>query len=206
MKYIFLFLPFFAFGQSDVVSDSSYLTNSNGKWFSTYTVTYADGGSLTRNTLIGDTSQTYNQLKDGILNGTAGRAVDVSTVSLYGRRNREDLRLSDEFLAKAGISVVDSIEAQNLEPFLQAGWTMKTPLGNVPISFNKTNAGKLRYQYQSTTNRQTDLMGAVIRLKEFPTAGTTTGFYRDPSGKRWVNLDRSFVLIAPGGSGGQNRR
>jgi len=206
MKHIlFLIFPLFAFGQNEVVSDTSYLTNSGGKWFSTYTVTYADGGSNTRNTLIGDTLTTYNQLKDGILTATAARAVDVSAVSLYGRRNKEDLRLSDEFLAKAGLSVVDSIEAQNSETFLTAGWVLKTPIGEASILFNQTNAGKLRYQYQSTTNKQTDLMGAVIRLKEFPTAGTTTDFYRDPSGKRWVSLDRTYILVAPGGTGGQNR-
>lgn len=209
MKYaiLFLFLPLFAFAQQrEVASDTSYFAWYPDGWYLTFQTNYVSGHPTFGHTFYGDTSAAYAQLKDGIQNATAGRAVDVSTVSLYGRRNKEDLRLSDEFLAKAGISVVDSIEAQNSEPFLQAGWVMKSAGVEVPILFNTTATKRLRYQYNSTTNRQTDLMGSVIRLRDFPITGSTSDFYRDPTGRRWVTLDRLYILIPPGGSEGQQRR
>jgi len=202
MKYIILFLliPFFATAQNEVVSDSSYLKWENNAWFRVSSQTYSNGDIRLLQTFIGDTAQLYNQAVDGIRNRTASMAVDANYTSGFPKQLRTIINESDEILAKAGKSPVDSIETTDASVFLEPGWTLKNGGGEVQILFNQTAAKKLRYQYTTTTNRQVDLLGAVIRLRDFPTNGVTTDFYRSTNGKRWVTLDRAHQLIPPGGS------
>jgi len=101
---------------------------------------------------------------------------------------------------QAGKSPADSIEAKDLDPFLVAGWTMKTSAGSTAVTFNKTAAGKLRYQNVTATNRQCDLLGSVIRLRDYPTNGTNIDLFKSPNGKRWTSLNRDYQLIPPGGT------
>lgn len=197
---LFLFFPFFAFGQNDVVSDSSYLKWENGAWFRVTSQTYSNGDIRLLQSFIGDTSTLYTQTVDGIRNSTAGMATDVAYTSGFAKTVRGLIKQSDEVLAKAGKSPVDSIENTDASVFLASGWTVKNGGGQVAIVFNQTAAKKLRYQYTTTTNRQVDLLGAVVRLRDFPTNGITTDFYRFSNGRRWVTLDRSYQLIPPGGN------
>ena len=202
MKHIIflLFLPLFAFGQREVTSDSTYISNNAGFWYRVFVINYDDGGQDISKRLIGDTTTLYNQAVDGIRNASTSMAVDIAAVSGYGKRLKTILQESDEIAFKAGKNPADSIENTDAEQFLEAGWTIKSGGTTTDITFNKTNTGRLRYQNVTTTNRQTDLMGAVIRLRDFPTNGTITDLYRNPNGKRWVNSDRSVQLIPPGGT------
>jgi hypothetical protein len=197
---LFLLIPFFAFGQNDIFSDSTYIKWENNAWFRVSSQTYSNGDIRLFQTFIGDTAQLYNQAVDGIRNVTASMAVDANYTSGFPKRLRTIISESDEILAKAGKSPVDSIETADASVFLESGWTVKGPTGEVEIIFNQTAAKKLRYQYTSTTNKQVDLLGAVIRLKDFPVSGQTTDFYRNPNGKRWVTLDRAYQLIPAGGT------
>jgi len=201
MKYIILFiaLPFFAFGQSDVVSDSSYIKFESGAWYRVSSQTFSNGDIRLFQTFIGDTSQLYNQAVDGIRNRTASMAVDANYTSGFPKQLRTIIQESDEILAKAGKSPVDSIETADASVFLEPGWVIKNG-GEVAIVFSQTAAKKLRYQYVTTINRQVDLLGAVIRLRDFPTNGVTTDFYRSTNGRRWVTLDRAYQLLPPGGT------
>jgi hypothetical protein len=201
MKYIILFLalPFFAFGQNDIVSDSSYLKWENNAWFRVSTQTYSNGDISIRQSYVGDTATLYTQAVDGIRNQTASMAVDANYTSGFPKTLRTIINQSDEILAKAGKSPIDSIETADAAAFLQSGWVVKNG-GEVAITFNQTAAKKLRYQYVTTTNRQVDLMGSVIRLRDFPANGVTTDFYRSSNGKRWVTIDRAYQLIPAGGS------
>lgn len=206
MKHIlFLFLPFLAIGQNEVTKDSSYLKWEAGAWYRVVSQTFDNGNINLFQTFIGDTATLYSQTVDAIRNSTASMATDVATTSTYTRRVRELLRTSDEVLAKAGRNPVDSLEKQDAAPFLVAGWTLRAPDGTTTvITFNQQASGRVRYQNVTTTNRQVDLMGSVIRLRDFPTAGTVTDFYRAPNSRRWTNLDRSYQLLPPGGgSAGQ---
>lgn len=193
-------MPFFAASQNEVVKDSTFIKWEAGAWYRVVSQTYDNGNINLFQTFIGDTATLYNQAVDGIRNTASSMAVDIAAVSGYGKKLRTLLQESDEIALKAGRNPADSIEAKDLDPFLQAGWTVKTVSGTTSITFNKTSTGRLRYQNVTTTNRQTDLMGAVIRLRDFPTSGTTTDLYRTPNGKRWLNADRSVQLIPPGGS------
>jgi len=203
MKYalLFLFFPFFAFGQNDVVSDSTYIKWESGAWYRVSSQAFSNGDISIRQTFIGDTIALYNGAVDGIRNSTASMAVDANYTSGFPKRVKSILNENDEIVAKAGLSPQDSIEAKDLEQFLAPGWTVKNGSGTTVITFNKTGQDKLRYQYVTTTNRQTDLLGNVIRLRDFPTTGTNTEFYKSPNGKRWTTLDRAYQLIPEGGSG-----
>jgi len=202
MKYaiLFLFLPLFAASQSEVVSDSSYIKFESGAWYRVSSQTFSNGDIRLFQTFIGDTAQLYNGALDNIRNRTASMAVDANYTSGFPKQLRTIIQESDEILAKAGKSPVDSIETADASVFLEPGWTVKNGGGEVQILFNQTAAKKLRYQYTTTTNRQCDLLGAVIRLKDFPSNGVTTDFYRSTNGKRWVTIDRAYQLIPAGGS------
>jgi len=197
---LFLFMPMLAFGQSEITSDSTYIKNTAGLWYRVTILRYDDGGTDIRERLIGDTSVLYNSALDNIRNRTASMAVDANYTSGFPKQLRMIINESDEILAKAGKSPVDSIETTDASVFLEHGWVVKNGGGEVQILFNQTAAKKLRYQYVTTTNRQVDLLGAVIRLRDFPTNGVTTDLYRAPNGKRWVTLDRAYQLIPAGGT------
>jgi len=203
MKYAFLFLffPLFAFGQREAISDSTYLQWYPDGWYRIFVTKYDSGPPAITPQFIGDTSALYNSTVDGIRNGTSSMAVDANYTSGFPKRVKTILNENDEIVAKAGLSPQDSIEAKDLEQFLQPGWTVKNGSGTTVITFNKTGQDKLRYQYVTTTNRQTDLLGSVIRLRDFPTTGTNTEFYKSSNGKRWTTLDRAYQLIPEGGSG-----
>jgi len=202
MKYaiLFLLIPFFAFGQREATSDSTYLQWYPDGWYRILITKYDAGPPTVTPQFIGDTSTMYNQIVDEIRNATASRAVDANYVSGFPKANRQLIDLSDEVLAKAGKSPVDSIENTDASVFLQDGWVIKTPNETIPITFNQTNAKKLRYQFVTTTNKQVDLMGAVIRLRDYPASGQTTDFYRSPNGRRWVDATKTNQLIPPGGT------
>jgi hypothetical protein len=202
MRYIILFLlfPLFAFGQTEITSDSSYIKNTAGLWCRVTVLKYDNGGTDIFERLIGDTATLYNQAVDGIRNATSSMAVDASYTSGFKKRVTTMLKESDEILAKAGKSPADSIEAKDLAQFLEPGWTIKTSTGSTAITFNKTAAEKLRYQNVTTTNRQCELLGSVIRLKDYPTTGTNVDFFRSPNGRRWTSLNRDYQLLPPGGT------
>jgi hypothetical protein len=127
-------------------------------------------------------------------------AVDANYTSGFPKRLRSILNESDEILLKAGKNPADSIEVADAAPFLESGWTIKTPTETLPVTFNQTAAKRLRYQYVTTTNRQVDLLGSVVRLRDFPVSGQNTEFYKSPNGKRWVDATKTNQLIPPGGS------
>lgn len=185
-----------------ITNDSTYLTwqSADSAWFRVIVITYDNGNTDQFKRLIGDTATLFNQSVDGIRSRTSSLATDVSITSAYAKQVRTLIRESDEIAAKAGLNPSDSIETKDAAQFLEPGWTIKNGGASVPITFNQQASGRLRYQYTTTTNRQTDLLGSVIRLRDFPTTGTVTDFYRFPNGRRWVTLDRSFQLIPPGGT------
>jgi len=197
---IFLFLPFFAASQNEIVKDSTFIKWESGAWYRVVSQTFDNGNINLYQTFIGDTSALYNQAVDGIRNTTSSMAVDASYTSGFKKRVSTLLSESDEILAKAGKSPADSLEAQGLEPFLTAGWTIKSNDGSTAITFNKTAANKLRYQNVTTTNRQCDLIGSVIRLRDYPTNGTNVDFFKSPNVRRWTSLNRDYQLIPPGGT------
>lgn len=204
---LFLFLPLLAFGQNEVVSDTTYLKWENNAWYRVISQTYDNGNIQLYQNIIGDTATLYSQTIDGIRNATSSMATDVSTTSQYSKRVRELLKASDEVLAKAGKNPVDSLEKQDAAQFLQDGWIVRAPDGTkTAITFNQQATGRLRYQFVTATNRQVDLIGSVIRLRDFPTTGVVTDFYKVPNGKRYINLDGSYRLIPKGGTPGQKRQ
>jgi len=203
IAFFLLLLPFFAFSQTEVTSDSSYIKNSAGLWYRVTVLKYDNGGTDIYERLIGDTVTLYNQAIDGIRNTTSSMAVDANYTSGFKKRVTTMLKESDEILLKAGKSPADSIEAKDLAPFLELGWELKTSTGSTTITFNKTNAEKLRYQNGGPTNRQCELLGNVIRLKDYPTTGTNIDFFKSPNGKRWTSLNRDYQLIPAGGSSNQ---
>ncbi len=197
--FAFLFLPALLSSQ-EITNDSTYLNWENNAWFRVTVLTYDNGNTDQFKRLIGDTATLFNQAVDGIRSRTFSLATDVSVTSAYGKQVRTLLRESDEITAKAGRNPADSIEAKDAAQFIEPGWVIRSSGTSTPITFNQQASGRLRYQYTTTTNRQTDLLGSVIRLRDFPTAGTVTDFYRFQNGRRWVTLDRSFQLIPPGGT------
>jgi len=206
MKHIlFLFALIFAAtncaAQRDR-TDSSYVKWDAGAWFRVTVTKYDNNESDVTTRLIGDTATMINQFMEKVEQSTSTHAVDVAVVSEYPKQNRAVIDENNELVLKAGKSPLDTLEDRYSAQFLVPGWTMKTDAGTFPIVFNKTAAKKLRYQYNGTqTQKQTDLFSnSLIRLRDFPSTGVTTDFYRSPNGKRWINADKSLQLIPPGGT------
>lgn len=202
MKHILFFIALFvcsnATAQRDR-TDSSYVKWDAGAWYRVTVTKYDNNESDITQRFIGDTATLLNQFTEKVEQGTGTRANDIAVVSEYPKSNREIIRENDELIAKAGKSPLDTLEDKYSEQFLVPGWTIKTDAGTFNIVFNKTNAKKLRYQYNgTTTQKQTDLFSnSLIRLRDFPATGVTTDFYRSPNGKRWIDATKTNQLIPP---------
>ena len=199
LTFFILLLTFTSMKAQEVTSDSTYIASESGVWFRFTVLTYVNGNSNIAKTLIGDTLTVFNQTVDAIRNESNRLASDVAITSNYDRTALRTIRNANDVLLKIGRSPVDSIEKADLQGFLGTGWTVRTPTEVRSITFNNNN-GRLRYQYGDVSNKQTELMGSVLVLRNFPIVNESTVFYRTPNGGRWLTLNRNFILIPPGGT------
>lgn len=199
LLFLLLFAPIAALAQNnEPVSDTSYFIKQGAKFYGVQTKIYADGSELTVKTLVGDTTELVSGMKDRITGQAMSMAVDARYVSTSRKRLNDLLRESDQVLALTGIDPQKEVEVEYSAPFLESGWTVKNGGARVPITFSMSAQNNLRYSLNGGANKQVDLCGSVIRLRDF-TGTAAIELYQLKSGGKWVDLNRSVTLIPPNG-------
>jgi len=100
------------------------------------------------------------------------------------------------------MDILDTITAQNAEPFTSQDWTLRTPDSLYNLTFSINNNGTLRYRINDGPAATANLLGDLIRLRNFPPYGKAVDLVRLPSG-RWVDATRTY-RIAPLGTSNRN--
>jgi hypothetical protein len=202
MKHIIFFflfalaLPSFA---QEVSQDSSVIFNQNGQFWKRQTVIYANGESLVKTTLLGDTATTTATYTNLFRQQAATFANDVRFILTLRRQLNELVRQAADVEAVVGISPVEQLYLDSL--VFQPGWQTNSGAGNQALTFNTNAQGQLRYAINGGTNRNAFYFGEVIQFRNFPYAtgltGVTLNFYRRNDG-RYSDLLQNHILIPPG--------
>jgi len=196
--FAFLLFPLILSAQNgEPVSDTSYITAQGGIFSEVKTFIYADGSELSTKTPIGDSLALAAATKARIESTAASMAVDVRYVSTFKKKITTLVRESNAVLALTGIDPQKQVQDEYSAPFLTAGWALRHDGTTADIAFTVNAQGNLRYSVAGGTTRQAQLLGAVLRLKQYPAQGTDTDVYRLQNGV-YVNADRSIILRPPG--------
>lgn len=208
-KILFLLLlPLSVFAQRETKTDTTYLINESGKWFSARRVVYINNEETFNKTLIGDTARLVQNQIERITAQAASMARDAQTVSNFKRQLAGLIRESNAVLAASGVSPIDTVQKLHVLKFLAPGWTIRQSGAITDISFLVNAQGRFRYTITGQQTRNADLFGDVIILNAYPTTGNRVELYRNSEGN-YMSLDRSVVVREPGSTanlqGGQSR-
>lgn len=204
----FLLLPLSLFSQRETKTDTTYLINESGKWFSARRVVYINNEETFAKTLIGDTSRLVQNQIERITSAAQSMAQDAQTVSNFKRQLAGLTRESDAIKTAAGKSPLDTVQKRNVAKFLVPGWTIRQSGAITDISFVVNAQGRFRYTIQGQATKNADLFGDVMILNAYPSAGSQVELYRNSEGN-YMSMGRSVVVREPGSQanlqGGQNR-
>jgi hypothetical protein len=206
MRYILfllLFLPLFATAQRETVTDTSYITTTNAKFFETRYIVYDNGESSTTVTLIGD-SAAVRDLYANRISTEAAQLNAAAQIVIKRNKTLSELNRLDTYataLLGAARSPLLSIQTAQEWPFYAnntgvPGWTLIDASGTRTVTFDHNTAGLLRYRISTGTRERLIVFGDVIRLRNYPAANSDTELYKLPSGS-YTNLDGTVKLRKP---------
>jgi hypothetical protein len=175
---ILLFAAFTANAQVVPVSDTSFITNTNGVYFETRAIVYPDGSSSTVKTRVGDTLAVANIYLNAV--NTEGRQL-AAAVALVVNRNTTtaNIRRYDNTCAAA---TGRGVFARTQEK-LQAKWigeTLSFKDNNVTKSASVTKAanGTLQITIGIDTPRVFQLWGeGKVRISGYPSGSSVLYLY-----------------------------
>jgi hypothetical protein len=195
MKHILFLCAFLsaqiAIGQV-VTLDTTYITNTAGKYYKVHRVVYDNGAYAEDAQLAGDSLKLYQQGKGYISNLAATFASDINSTWNYSQRITAIFRESDRIQSLTGRNPVDSLRADN-EALWLGSWNVRGDTQQV-IVISKAATGAYRWRIGTGTLRVAQpIANTVIRLNNYPASGRSTDFFRiagdryiQADGKRWM--------------------
>jgi hypothetical protein len=197
LLFSLLFTPIFLAAQSGEPVDSSYFVWEDSLFFEIKTLVYPDAYQLISKTPIGDSTDLAEMQKARMTSNAATMAIDVRHVSRFKKRFTTLLRESDAVLTLTGIDPQREAQNEFSAPFLLPGWTIKRNGATSDVVFTVNAQGALRFNVAATGSKAALLIGAALRLKNYPEVGTDTDVYLLENGV-WVDATRSVILRPPG--------
>jgi hypothetical protein len=196
MKHILFFCAFFtahiAIGQV-VTLDTTYITNTAGKYYKVHRVVYDNGAYAEDAQLAGDSLQLYQNGKNFIADRASMFAGTIATTYDFSRLITAIFRESDRIQSLTGRNPVDSLRADN-EALWLGSWNVRGDTQQV-IVISKAATGAYRWRIGTGTLRVAQpIANTVIRLNNYPTSGKFTDFFRI-SGDRYIQADGKRWLI-----------
>ena len=192
-----IFLPLIAIGQQkEIVTDSSYIVNRNGKFFQVQTTTFSTGEETSSTILLGDTAQTVRKFKRDITEAAQQWASDAQVISGFRQKITEAIRFGKTLPGILGKSPLDSLRADQPDLLVTTGWTLRTDGTSTGIRFRVTGAGAFQWKADSTaTWRAAAFLVGVIRLNGLN--GYNTDFFKNSKG-RWATISQQYTIRPPG--------
>lgn len=164
-------------------------------YFEVTRVTYEDNSYNETSALVGPAAALTADKADkieGIMRSLASDSYRVSrTRSILTEANDVDA----DIFAITAVSPLKVIQDRYQAALLEPGWTIDDGTGFVPIVFNVTAQGVLRYNVNGTGAKGAKMYGAVIRLNNYPAAPTDTDFFLSENGNRYFSLPNRNVKI-----------
>jgi hypothetical protein len=196
MKHILsIFITFFALQLSAqmVVIDTTYISNTNGKYYKVHRIVYDNGAYVEDAQLAGDSLQLYQNGKNFIADRASTFAGTIATTYDFSQRITAIFRESDRIQSLTGRNPVDSLRADN-ESLWLGTWNMRGDTQQT-IVISKISTGAYRWRIGTQTARVAQpIANTVIRLNNYPTSGKFTDFFRI-SGDRYIQADGKRWLI-----------
>ena len=195
MKHILsIFIAFFAFQLSAqmVVIDTTYISNTNGKYYKVHRVVYDNGAYTEDAQLAGDSLQLHQNGKNFIADRASMFAGTIATTYDFSQRITAIFRESDRIQSLTGRNPVDSLRSDN-ESLWLGSWNMRGDTQQT-IVISKIATGAYRWRIGTQTARVAQpIANTVIRLNNYPVSGRSTDFFRiagdryiQADGKRWM--------------------
>jgi hypothetical protein len=195
MKHILsIFIAFFAFQLSAqmVVIDTTYISNTSGKYYKVHRIVYDNGAYAEDAQLAGDSLQLYQNGKNFIADRASMFAGTIASTYDFSQRITAIFRESDRIQSLTGRNPVDSLRADN-EALWLGSWNVRGDTQQV-IVISKIATGAYRWRIGTQTARVAQpIANTVIRLNNYPVSGRSTDFFRiagdryiQADGKRWM--------------------
>ena len=196
MKHILsIFIAFFAFQLSAqmVVIDTTYISNTSGKYYKVHRIVYDNGAYTEDAQLAGDSLQLYQNGKNFIADRASMFAGTIASTYDFSQRITAIFRESDRIQSLTGRNPVDSLRADN-EALWLGTWNVRGDTQQVVV-ISKTATGAYRWRIGTGTLRVAQpIANTVIRLNNYPVSGRSTDFFRI-AGDRYIQADGKRWLI-----------
>ena len=196
MKHILsIFIAFFAVQLSAqmVVIDTTYISNTSGKYYKVHRIVYDNGAYAEDAQLAGDSLQLYQNGKNFIADRASMFAGTIATTYDFSQRITAIFRESDRIQSLTGRNPVDSLRADN-ESLWLGSWNVRGDTQQV-IVISKAATGAYRWRIGTGTLRVAQpIANTVIRLNNYPVSGRSTDFFRI-AGDRYIQADGKRWLI-----------
>lgn len=177
----------------NITLDTTYITNTSGKYYKVHRVVYNTGAYAEDAQLTGDSLQLYTEGKGYIANLAATFASDINSTWNYSQRITAIFRESDRIQALTGRNPVDSLRADN-EALWLGTWNVRGDTSQA-ITISKISTGAYRWRIGTGTLRVAQpIANTIIRLNNYPVSGKFTDFFRI-SGDRYIQADGKRWLI-----------
>jgi len=190
MKHILsIFIAFFAFQLSAqmVVIDTTYISNTSGKYYKVHRIVYDNGAYAEDAQLAGDSLQLYQNGKNFIADRASMFAGTIASTYDFSQRITAIFRESDRIQSLTGRNPVDSLRADN-EALWLGSWNVRGDTQQV-IVISKIATGAYRWRIGTQTARVAQpIANTVIRLNNYPVSGRSTDFFRI-AGDRYIQAD-----------------
>jgi hypothetical protein len=196
MKHILsIFIAFFAVQLSAqmVVIDTTYISNTAGKYYKVHRVVYDNGAYTEDAQLAGDSLQLYQNGKNFIADRASMFAGTIASTYDFSQRITAIFRESDRIQSLTGRNPVDSLRSDN-ESLWLGTWNMRGDTQQT-IVISKIATGAYRWRIGTQTARVAQpIANTVIRLNNYPVSGRSTDFFRI-AGDRYIQADGKRWLI-----------
>ena len=199
MKRILILFTFFStvLNAQSPVFDTAYVISKNSKFYLLNRIEYDDDSYYEKVTIIGDTAQFYLSALQKF-QSTANRYANfVNGSYFYSKEITGAIRENTGITQITGQSPIDTLGLRTFEHLSDSTfkWVINTGSGAIPITWNKTANGSLRYTVQGSTAKVLYGFGkALIRLNAFPTTGNFLDLFWDEGRKLYVSQDGKSIV------------
>jgi hypothetical protein len=175
----------------------SFILAPNGVYYMEVTreTNDATGTYYESGVIVGPLAQISSDQADKIEGRMNRIANSAYVVSYTNREINEQKSIAASIATLTGVSPLKVIQ-DRYQAFLTAnGWTIDPGTGYVPIVFTVNAQGVLRYSVNGAATKAAEIFGNIIRLNQYPAAGTDTDFYRSEDGGVYFSLPNRAVKI-----------
>ena len=164
-------------------------------YYEVYTVTYDNEEQTVSKTLVGPAAQLAGHYADQFEQQARTMADNAKPAALTRKRLLEIDSDDTDIFNITGISPKDVIQARYQSQLLAAGWTIDDGGGELPLVFTINAGNNLRYSINGGGTQAAEILGAVLRLNNYPTTGIVTEFFATENYKRFGSLPNGNVII-----------